>query len=87
MNNYIYPCRDLPSYINQERLYDLSKKILDLCKEGLCERGFGEEIYLRPLYERVEKRTNPARSMLDRLKNGESINEIIKDYGKVQNMS
>lgn len=80
-------CRELPAYINQDGLYELSKKILDLCKEGLCERGFGEEIYLRPLYERVEKRTNPARSMLDRLKNGESINEIIKDYGKVQIMS
>ena len=76
-------CRELPAYIDTEGMYTLAKKVLDLCKEGLCEREFGEEIYLAPLYERVNKQTNPSKTMLDRLQNGESIRSIIEDYGKV----
>ena len=76
-------CNELPAYINIDGMYLLAQSVLDLCKEGLAERGFGEEIYLAPLYDRVEKRTNPARSMLERLKNGDKINDIVKDYGRV----
>ena len=76
-------CRELPSYIDTDGLYELAKDVLDLCKAGLTERGFGEEIYLAPLYERIEKRTNPARTMLERLKNGTNINEIVKEYGRI----
>ena len=76
-------CRELPAYIDTEGMYTLAKRVLDLCKEGLCEREFGEEIYLAPLYERVNKQTNPSKTMLDRLQNGESIRSIIEDYGKV----
>ena len=76
-------CRELPSYIDTDGLYELAGAVLDLCKVGLVERGFGEEIYLAPLYERIEKRTNPARTMLDNLKNGTNINEIVKEYGRI----
>ena len=76
-------CRELPAYIDTEGMYTLAKRVLDLCKEGLCERGFNEEIYLAPLYERVKNQTNPAKTMLERLKKGESIGRIINDYGKL----
>ena len=76
-------CREMPSYIDTDGLYELAGAVLDLCKTGLVERGFGEEIYLAPLYERIEKRTNPARTMLERLKNGERINDIVNDYSRV----
>ena len=76
-------CRELPSYIDTDGLYELARAVIDLCKAGLTERGFGEEIYLAPLYERIEKRTNPARTMLDNLKNGTNINEIVKEYGRI----
>ena len=76
-------CRELPSYIDTDGLYELARAVIDLCKAGLTERGFGEEIYLAPLYERIEKRTNPARTMLDNLKNGTNINEIVKKYGRI----
>ena len=76
-------CRELPSYIDTDGLYKLAGSVLDLCKQGLIERGFGEEIYLAPLYERIEKRTNPARTMLEKLKNGERINDIVNDYSEV----
>ncbi len=75
--------REVPSYINTDGLYALAKSVLDLCKKGLIERSFGEEIYLVPLYERIEKRTNPAKTMLQKLKDGEKINDIVKEYGKV----
>ena len=76
-------CRELPAYTDTDGLYALAESVLDLCKEGLCERGFNEEIYLAPLYERVKNQTNPAKTMLERLKKGESIGRIINDYGKL----
>ena len=72
--------RELPAYIDENGLYALAQSVLDVCKEGLRERGFGEEIYISPLYERIEKRTNPARSMLDRLNSGVHIDEIVREY-------
>ena len=75
--------RHKPAYIDIDGLYDLAKNILDLCKQGLKERGFGEEIYIEPLYERVKDRTNPADTMLKRLQNGIHIDKIIKDYANI----
>lgn len=72
---------ELPAYINKDELYAFVFSVLDLCREGLTERGNGEEKYIDPLYERAENRTNPAKTMLDRLKNGESINDLVKSYG------
>lgn len=72
--------RELPSYINQDELYSLAEKVLDICRLGLEERGEGEEKYLAPLYDRVKKRTNPAKTMLERLENGESMNNLVKSY-------
>ena len=69
--------------VNEDALYDLVIKVLELCREGLCERGLGEEIYLEPLYKRAENRTSPAKKMLSRLQNGESMEDIIKSYAEV----
>lgn len=54
-------CRNLPEFINENKLYDLIKQIIDLAYEGLLQRGLQEEKLLRPLYERVNLRTNPAK--------------------------
>lgn len=72
---------ELPAYIDKDGLYALAQSILDLCGQGLKERGCGEEIYISPLYERIENRTNPAKTMLQRLKNGTHIDAIIREYG------
>ncbi len=71
-----------PAYIDTDGLYVLTKRIVDLCRQGLIERGFGEEIYLSPLYERIANRTNPALTMLTQLENGTHIDKIIKEYGR-----
>lgn len=76
-------CREIPAYVNQEGLAALTGQILALCRQGLTERGYGEEIYLKPLYERLEHRTNPARSMLERLEKGESLDTLIREYGSL----
>lgn len=75
--------RELPSTVDPDALYALVKNILDLCREGLSERGQGEEVYLEPLYQRTENRTNPAKEMLRRLQNGESMENVIKSYAEV----
>ena len=76
--------RKLPSFIDEEKLYQLLEQILDLAKEGLEKRGYGEEKYLKGLYERVEKHTNPALTLLNSLNNGCSLEEIIDEYGKIE---
>ena len=72
---------ELPSSIDQDELYGLARNVLDLAKEGLKERGLGEEIFLEPLYRNVDERTNPGKRILVSLEDGRSLEEIIKDYG------
>ena len=75
--------KELPSTVDQDALYNLVRNVLDLCCEGLEARGLGEEAYLKPLYKRSENRTNPAKEILLRLQNGESMEAIIKHCAEV----
>ncbi len=75
--------RQRPAFIDEDGLYELCKKVLDLAGQGLKERGFGEEIYLEPLYERVKNRQNPAEVMLEALEQGRDIREIIQEFAAV----
>ncbi|MBR1866861.1 MAG: glutamylcysteine synthetase, partial [Lachnospiraceae bacterium] len=45
--------QELPSFVDREALYSLAQRIVDLAKRGLQNRGYGEDIYLEPLYERI----------------------------------
>lgn len=71
---------ELPSFVDKEKLYELVRNILELAKEGLVSRGYGEEGMLKPLFERMENRTNPAKRMLDLRKQGADIQDIIFEY-------
>ena len=73
--------RNLPSFINEDKLYGLLYQLLDLSREGLEKRGYNEEVFLNPLYKRVENHTNPALTMLNNLENDVSIEDVIRDYG------
>lgn len=73
----------LPSFINEDELYGLAERIVNLSRDGLRQRGFGEEKFLSPLYERINNRTNPAKKLFERLNSGEDLEEIIKDYAKI----
>lgn len=72
--------RELPGFVDADRLYRLAGRIVKLAEEGLRERGFGEECYLKPLYGRVKSRENPAMRMLRERDAGRSIEEIILEY-------
>lgn len=74
---------EMPDFVNQDNLYKLAKEIVDLSKEGLIKRGFGEEKYLDSLYERISSRTNPAKRMLKLLEGGQNLEEIVLAYGRV----
>ena len=75
--------QELPDFVDREALYELAERIVDLAKKGLMERGYGEEIYLAPLYERIRQQTNPARKTLRHLKDNGDIEDVIVEYGRI----
>ncbi|SDA40252.1 Gamma-glutamylcysteine synthetase [Methanobrevibacter millerae] len=74
---------EIPSFIDKNDICKLSKDIVDLASEGLKDRGIGEEIFLKPLYERIKNRTNPGKEIIKLTNNNISIEEIIEDYGNI----
>ena len=75
--------KDIPKTFNKKDLYKLSKEIVDLSYEGLSKRGIGEEIFLNPLYKRINDNTNPGKETLNSLEKGVEIEKIISDYDKL----
>ena len=73
----------LPEYIDEGAVERQLIRILDLSSEGLVQRGLGEEALLAPLYERVRLHTNPARTMLDGIKNGIPMSNYIRQYAAI----
>lgn len=73
----------LPQFIDEDKLWELAKKTVDIAHGALKARALGEERFLEPLYDRINGRTNPAKTMLTRLSNGEDIGEVILEYGKL----
>lgn len=74
--------RDLPEFIDKDKLYSLAKQIVDLAYDGLVSRSQGEERLLEPLYQRILLQTNPANNMIDLKNSGVKLEEIIKEYGQ-----
>ena len=73
----------LPEFVDQDKLYELTEKVLDIISDGVKERGLGEEEFLKPLYERVKNRTNPAKDMLALKNSGTDMNDIILKYAEI----
>ncbi|MBE6500109.1 MAG: glutamylcysteine synthetase [Methanobrevibacter thaueri] len=74
---------ELPSFVDKREICLLSKEIVDLASYGLEERGIGEEIFLKPLYDRISKHTNPGKDFITSIHNGVNIEKLIDDYGKL----
>ena len=77
---------DLPAFVDTDGLCKLSKDIVDLASVGLKERGIGEEIFLKPLYERIKNRVNPGKNIITLLNNNVKIEDVIEEYGKLNNI-
>ena len=75
--------QEIPTFFNQKEIYKLSKDIVDLAAEGLKDRAIGEEIFLKSLYERIKKQTNPAKEIINLTNNNTSIEKIIEEYGNI----
>lgn len=73
----------LPEFIDEDKLWELAKKVTDIAYGALQRRGLGEEVYLSPLYDRISRRTNPAKTMLTLLESGTPLDEVISMYGKL----
>ena len=61
----------------------LTKDVVDLASAGLEERGIGEEIFLKPLYERIKYHVNPGKNIITLLNNNTKIEDVIEEYGKL----
>ncbi len=80
----MFVTRHYPEWADKEQLTALILRILDLAKEGLRRRGFGEESYLAPLYDRARTLMNPAMAMADGLDAGKPVAEFVTEYAKLK---
>lgn len=76
--------KDIPLFIDKDRLSVELIQILDIAKDGLISRGFGEEKFLEPLYIRAESLTNPAKELAEGLENGYPLEDYILKYSKIE---
>ena len=77
MNN-----RVIPDFIDKKALIKLSVKVLDLAREGLKKRGFGEEVFLKNIFDRAEKLLSPARKIVNGLEKGKTIEDFVYEFAK-----
>lgn len=75
--------KEIPSFVAKKDICKLSKDVVDLASHGLKQRGIGEEIFLKPLYKRIKKHTNPGKELLDSISSGVKIEKLIREYGKI----
>jgi gamma-glutamylcysteine synthetase len=80
----LFTMEKLPDFLDVDAAYELAEQVIDLASDGLKRRGYGEERYLKPLYKRTRNKTNPARTMLDRLKKNDNIEKVVLDYGRLE---
>lgn len=67
---------DRLSSVDEEKLKALLTDVLSLCRDGLRERGYSEEIYLSPLFERAKTLSSPSRRLLRQ----NDIKKIVREY-------
>lgn len=75
--------RELPELFDWKETSRLIIKVLELARNGLQKRGFGEETFLEPLYRRAECLLSPAREMAEGLRAGKSMEDYIEEYGRL----
>lgn len=76
--------RQLPDIFDWKQVSGLLLDILELAKNGLQKRGYGEEKFLDPLYKRAENLLSPGREMLEGIAKGKTVDDYIEAYGRLQ---
>lgn len=72
--------KDFMSFTSPDELKALLVDVLVLCASGLRKRGYAEDIYLEPLFERAETLTSPSGYLLQ---NQNNINKMIRKYASL----
>ncbi|MDO4648406.1 MAG: glutamylcysteine synthetase [Eubacteriales bacterium] len=73
--------RTWPEFADMDALYELAENVVKLSEEGLKERNLGEEVYVKPLYERIRLRQNPAQNIWQTIDEGKDLETLIRSYG------
>lgn len=73
---------DWPSYVDRDALKRLCVSVLELAREGLLRRGYGEERYLNALYARAKALSSPGRAMTEKLCAGTPMETIVREYAE-----
>ncbi len=68
--------------VSPKALSTFLTETVNVAAEGLRNRGYGEESYLEPLYERAKKLQNPAEYQKQQLEKGVDILEIARQYAQ-----
>ena len=72
-----------PNTVNQNKLRTLIKDVIDISEAGLKARGYGEETFLEPVYDRAKRLSSPAKDMKENLKKGIPMTDIIYEYAAI----
>ena len=75
--------RDLPEDLDREKVSALLEQVLDLARDGLVQRGHGEEKFLAPLFDRAKTLKSPARELVEGLENGTDLEYYIEEFAKL----
>lgn len=77
---HLFIRKELPSFVNNDDVYLLCRKVLEIAERGLLDRGLGEERFLKSLFDRVRSRQSPGEYMLKCLSEGRDLEDVIKEY-------
>lgn len=76
--------RDWDEAISKKELKRVVTELLKISEAGLQTRGYGEENYLEPLWDRAERLSSPGRDFAEALEQGRSLEKLILDYGSLK---
>ena len=77
---HLFSKKVLPDFVDRQKLRGQLIKILSLAEDGLRKRGFGEEVFLSPLFDRAERLSNPAKDMLEGISQGWRQEDYVERY-------
>lgn len=77
---HLFSKKVLLDFVDRQKLRGQLIKILSLAEDGLRKRGFGEEVFLSPLFDRAERLSNPAKDMLEGISQGWRLEDYVERY-------
>ncbi|MGN0193882.1 MAG: hypothetical protein ACI39G_02070 [Pseudoramibacter sp.] len=73
--------RNWDAGISKKEIKRVILGLLELSESGLQARGYGEEKYLAPLWDRADRLSSPGRDFIEAFEKGRSLEDLILDYG------